>query len=570
MPNEKYASTPVLSKVKLGNTTYYLKDADARAIIDTIFGDYLTSSDKTELQGYITALETAVGSSSDQASAAGSLYARLAQEIIDRGTAVSNETSAREAADTALSNRIDAIVSAAIQQNEKILSLDDNNKLKSTLSIAIEKQNNVDYIILKGINNAEVAKVDASAFVADGMVDSVTLTTSEGHTYIHIVFNTAAGKNPIDLDVTTLIDIYTAGDGLTVANNVFSIDLDDTSESFLTVGEDGLKLSGIQDAINDGRDAAKSYADTQVGAEETRAETAEGALGTRIAVFEADGAHDVAALETSVSGLATRVGTAEGKITTLEGKPANSITSTQITNWDNEVGAKALIGSSSDQAGASTVYGAIKEAEASAKDYADGKVVQSAGAHTHSVTASGSITPNLTPTEKYLTASAAGVALNPTSENKFITAVDVSTQGLAVASYVNSVGKVSKSVSDWTISTDTTDTECLVFTPTTVSWDGVGTIGTANAATGALANDAGLEQVAVGLGTPTTAAALTAVAVSAQPTITLSVASATSEGAVKYLEGVAGASTSVSVEGTAAEAGAHEHTIANGTPSQGE
>lgn len=36
-----YTHTPVLSKVKLGNTTYYLKDADVRAILDT-FGDAVT------------------------------------------------------------------------------------------------------------------------------------------------------------------------------------------------------------------------------------------------------------------------------------------------------------------------------------------------------------------------------------------------------------------------------------------------------------------------------------------------------------------------------------------------
>jgi hypothetical protein len=35
---QTYTHTPNLSKVKLGNTTYYLKDADVRAILDT-FGN---------------------------------------------------------------------------------------------------------------------------------------------------------------------------------------------------------------------------------------------------------------------------------------------------------------------------------------------------------------------------------------------------------------------------------------------------------------------------------------------------------------------------------------------------
>jgi len=40
---QTYTHTPVLSKVKMGNTTYYLKDADVRAILDT-FGNSVTYS----------------------------------------------------------------------------------------------------------------------------------------------------------------------------------------------------------------------------------------------------------------------------------------------------------------------------------------------------------------------------------------------------------------------------------------------------------------------------------------------------------------------------------------------
>ncbi len=38
---QTYVNTPVLSKVKLGNSTYYMKDADVRAILDT-FGNVVT------------------------------------------------------------------------------------------------------------------------------------------------------------------------------------------------------------------------------------------------------------------------------------------------------------------------------------------------------------------------------------------------------------------------------------------------------------------------------------------------------------------------------------------------
>ena len=42
MANEKnhaYTSLPVLSKVKIGEAYYYLKDAEARSVIDSILND---------------------------------------------------------------------------------------------------------------------------------------------------------------------------------------------------------------------------------------------------------------------------------------------------------------------------------------------------------------------------------------------------------------------------------------------------------------------------------------------------------------------------------------------------
>ena len=55
---QSYTHTPVLSKVKLGNTTYYLKDADVRAILDT-FGNSVTYSVADAIADNGTGLVTA-------------------------------------------------------------------------------------------------------------------------------------------------------------------------------------------------------------------------------------------------------------------------------------------------------------------------------------------------------------------------------------------------------------------------------------------------------------------------------------------------------------------------------
>lgn len=64
--------------------------------------------------------------------------------------------------------------------------------------------------------------VDASDFIKDGMVESARFDAPSKK--IIITFNTDAGKTPISVDVAALVHEYTAGNGLQLSNNQFSID----------------------------------------------------------------------------------------------------------------------------------------------------------------------------------------------------------------------------------------------------------------------------------------------------------------------------------------------------------
>lgn len=66
--------------------------------------------------------------------------------------------------------------------------------------------------------------------------------------------------------------------------------------------------------------------------------------------------------------MATAIGVLEGKVEVIEEKPAYDITATQISNWDNEVGAKALAGTKLD-ASAFTEY-----SNAHASDYTNKQI----------------------------------------------------------------------------------------------------------------------------------------------------------------------------------------------------
>ena len=67
----------------------------------------------------------------------------------------------------------------------------------------------------------------------------------------------------VHIPVNELVDVYTSGNGVDITDaNVVSVKLDAASESFLTVGVDGVKLSGVQTAINGAVDTAKTYTNT--------------------------------------------------------------------------------------------------------------------------------------------------------------------------------------------------------------------------------------------------------------------------------------------------------------------
>lgn len=149
-------------------------------------------------------------------------------------------------------------VSLTINSNDKVLTQDASGLLANiTLDYVTEgeDENQKKYIKLLGKSNAELGKIDATDFIKDGMLEQAELVTSSeaGVTdvevpYIKLTFNTDAGNDVIRFSVKDLVDTYTAGDGLALEQNKFSVKLDDSNDTtYLTVGENGLKLSGVAD-----------------------------------------------------------------------------------------------------------------------------------------------------------------------------------------------------------------------------------------------------------------------------------------------------------------------------------
>lgn len=136
---------------------------------------------------------------------------------------------------------------AYAEVEDKILSLNDG-KLSTTLTFTKENVDGAEYLIIKGIEGQEIGKVATSDFVKDGMLDNVSF--SEETNDLTFTFNTASGKDAVVVPLDSLVNIYTGKNGVKVEGYEISGVVDPKSESFLTVGTDGFKLSGVQEAIN--------------------------------------------------------------------------------------------------------------------------------------------------------------------------------------------------------------------------------------------------------------------------------------------------------------------------------
>ena len=149
-----------------------------------------------------------------------------------------------------------------VKADDKVLSLTDK-KLSATLGLSYDSGNKK--IKLTGINKAEIASIDATDFIKDGMLKSASFTGAAGEggqhkNCIKLVFNSDGPADPIYIDVSSLVDTYTAkaGSGLTLNDHEFGIDTSviATARSVTTVSSAVSDLS--KTAVQSANAAAES------------------------------------------------------------------------------------------------------------------------------------------------------------------------------------------------------------------------------------------------------------------------------------------------------------------------
>ena len=155
-----------------------------------------------------------------------------------------------------LEDTVDNLEFTGVAADDKVLSITDK-LISSTISLGYDEENKAIKLYGKtdseGVK-AELGSVDATPFIKDGMLENVEYN-AENNT-LTFTWNTAAGITEDTVVLSDIIEPYIQGNGIEIDGNSIKIKLAEDSESFLTISEAGLKLSGVQDAINAAKQAA--------------------------------------------------------------------------------------------------------------------------------------------------------------------------------------------------------------------------------------------------------------------------------------------------------------------------
>lgn len=369
---------------------------------------------------------------------------------------------------------IPAATVTGVAADDKVLSL--TNKLVSaTIGLdygdaTTEALKNKKAIKLVGKEGVVISEIDASAFIKDGMIQSVTFDTQTKN--VTITFNTDAGREAINVDLSTLVDTYKAGTGLSLAQDgTFSVN----TTTIATVEKATELANAAEQAAKTHANELKGTIDAYTVNGKRLSESPIVLDGSMIAVG-GTGAHKTANLDTTVEDIYGKISDAaaggvlsfggqSGDITlatastkngdvnlTMTGKALSasivglgSAAFTESSAYDTSGAAAAVLGKSTDASTEKTVYGAIALANEKATPGLVDEKITAAG-NNYATSAQGTKADNALQSvsasgDDYIIASAGAKAGNSqaitvSTKVQAVSSASASAKGLAEASDV--------------------------------------------------------------------------------------------------------------------------------------
>lgn len=115
------------------------------------------------------------------------------------------------------------------------------------------------------IEDTEIGTIDTNSSI-------VTTSYDEDTHILKITTFSGSEETSTEIDLSSLVDTYCAGNGLTLSDNTFTVIIDGDSDSYLTVSSDGILLTGVKDAI-DAESEEREKADNAINESVTELET---------------------------------------------------------------------------------------------------------------------------------------------------------------------------------------------------------------------------------------------------------------------------------------------------------
>lgn len=116
------------------------------------------------------------------------------------------------------------------------------NKKVATVTIEKDSTNDLQYHLLVDGEKTGDINIPKDQFLSN-------VVYSEATKVITFTFETTTGTTTTDVNISDLIDTYTAGDGLTLTDGKFSVKKDVNTQSYIEVSASGVKVVGIDEAL---------------------------------------------------------------------------------------------------------------------------------------------------------------------------------------------------------------------------------------------------------------------------------------------------------------------------------
>lgn len=200
----------------------------------------LTATDVVALNEGKTALQAGKISETD-----GKVTVETAATLVEFNQAISSTNKVAtmaDIADAAVSGQEaikveNKVVSLVIDGTDKVLTQGTNGLLANVV-LSYGEEDGKKYIKLTGKNGADLGKIDASDFIKDGFLQSVTENTTDNT--LTFTWNTNAGITETTIDIKDLCDVYTADENYLHLNG---FKFEHKTQANLTAGTYGSKAS---------------------------------------------------------------------------------------------------------------------------------------------------------------------------------------------------------------------------------------------------------------------------------------------------------------------------------------